>query len=418
MKIGFLSLPMSGHLNPMTALARKIQSRGHEILFFGIHDVEPFTHAANLPFVPFCEEDYPTGSITKIFGTVATLQNNDDWKQHMITPSLLRVMPDGLRKKLEENRVDAMVIDKGHLFMELVPMSLGIPYVHIWTILHMDFSGASPVCVFPWPHETTQEAHARNIAGVKQVQRLFAPAADSAKIYAEKYGLQIDWDDPRATHSKLAEITQTPREFDFPNIPWPATFHYAGPFHDDDGREDIPFPWERLNSKPLIYASLGTLVNGIEKIYNAILTAMASLPSTQLVLSIGNNVNANVLSPVPAGAIIVRKAPQIALLKRAALCITHAGINTVLESLAQGVPMVALPITYDQPGIAARIAYHGVGEFIAFENLTANRLLESIRKVLDDSKYGNKARYLQQIIADTQGLDAAASIIEQALLNE
>jgi len=418
MKIGFLSLPMTGHLNPMTALARKMQSRGHDILFFGIPDVEPFARAANLPFVPFCEEDYPTGSITKIFGTVATLQSNDDWKRNMMTPSLLKVMPEGLRRKLEENKVDAMVIDKGHLFMELVPMSLGIPYVHIWTILHMDVSGATPVCVFPWPHETTDEAHARNIAGVKQLQKLLAPAADSAKIYAEKYGLQIDWDNPRATHSKLAEITQTPREFDFSNIPWPATFHYAGPFHDDDGREKIAFPWQKLNGKPLIYASLGTLVNGIEKIYNTILTAAASLPSTQLVLSIGNNVNADALSPVPAGAIIVRKAPQIALLKRAALCITHAGINTVLESLAQGVPMVALPITFDQPGIASRIAFHRVGEYITFESLTANRLLESIQKVLDDSEYANKARYLQQIIIDTHGLDTAASIVEQALLGQ
>jgi MGT family glycosyltransferase len=417
MKIGFLSFPLSGHLNPMTALGRKMQSRGNEILFFGIPDVEPFAYAANLSFVPFCEEDYPPGSITQIFGTVATLQGNNVLKQHLKTPALLKVMLEGLRKKLEENRVDAIVIDKGHLFMELVPMSLGIPYVHIWTVLHMDFSGATPICVFPWPHETTAEAHARNIAGVKQVQGYFAPAADSAKIYAEKYGLQIDWDDPRATHSKLAEITQTPSEFDLPNIPWPARFHYAGPFHDDDGREEITFPWEKLNGKPLIYASLGTLVNGIEKIYSTILAAAGSLPSTQLVLSIGNNVHADALSPVPADAIIVRKAPQIALLKRAALCITHAGINTVLESLAQGVPMVALPITYDQPGIAVRIAFHGVGEFIAFDNLTENRLLELIQKVLDSSEYRNKACYFQQIIADTKGLDGAASIIEQALLN-
>lgn len=417
MKIGFLSFPLSGHLNPMTALGRKMQSRGNEILFFGIPDVKPFARAANLSFVPFCEEDYPPGSMAKIFGTVATLQGNNVLKQHLKTPALLKVMLEGLRKKLEENRVDALVIDKGHLFMELVPMSLGIPYVHIWTVLHMDFSGATPICVFPWPHETTPEAHARNIAGVKQVQGFFAPAADSAKIYAEKYGLQIDWDDPRATFSELAEITQTPREFDLPNIPLPATFHYAGPFHDDDGREEVPFPWEKLNGKPLIYASLGTLVNGIEKMYSAILAAAASLPSTQLVLSIGNHVNADALSPVPADAIIVRKAPQIALLKRAALCITHAGINTVLESLAQGVPMVALPITYDQPGIAVRIAFHGVGEFIAFENLTENRLLELVQKVLEDSEYRDKARYFQQIIADTKGLDEAASIIEQALLN-
>jgi len=46
--------------------------------------------------------------------------------------------------------------------------------------------------------------------------------------YAERVGLNIDWNDPAATVSKLAVITQTPKEFDFPGIPWPAQFHYAG----------------------------------------------------------------------------------------------------------------------------------------------------------------------------------------------
>jgi zeaxanthin glucosyltransferase len=53
MKIGFLSLPLSGHINPMTALARKLQSRGNEAVFFGVPDVEPIVRAANLIFVPF-----------------------------------------------------------------------------------------------------------------------------------------------------------------------------------------------------------------------------------------------------------------------------------------------------------------------------------------------------------------------------
>ena len=63
------------------------------------------------------------------------------------------------------------------------------------------------------------------------------------------------------------------------------------------------------------------------------------------------------IGPVPSNAIVVQQAPQLELLKRATVCITHAGLNTVLESLAQGVPQVAIPITYDQPGVAARIAH-------------------------------------------------------------
>jgi zeaxanthin glucosyltransferase len=63
MKIGFVTMPLSGHLNPMTALARRRQSRDNEVVFFGIPDVEPFVRAAGLDFVPYGEAEFPIGSI-------------------------------------------------------------------------------------------------------------------------------------------------------------------------------------------------------------------------------------------------------------------------------------------------------------------------------------------------------------------
>jgi UDP:flavonoid glycosyltransferase YjiC (YdhE family) len=59
-------MPLSGHLNPMTALARRLRSPGNEIVFFGVPDVEPFARAADLDFVPYGERDYPVGSIDKV----------------------------------------------------------------------------------------------------------------------------------------------------------------------------------------------------------------------------------------------------------------------------------------------------------------------------------------------------------------
>ena len=56
MKVGFVSMPVTGHLNPMTALARKVQSRGNEVIFLGAPDAGPVVRAANLNFVPFCEK--------------------------------------------------------------------------------------------------------------------------------------------------------------------------------------------------------------------------------------------------------------------------------------------------------------------------------------------------------------------------
>jgi zeaxanthin glucosyltransferase len=58
-KIGFISMPLSGHFNPMTALARKLQSRGHEVVFIGVPDCEPIVRGAGLNFVSYCEEELP-----------------------------------------------------------------------------------------------------------------------------------------------------------------------------------------------------------------------------------------------------------------------------------------------------------------------------------------------------------------------
>ena len=83
------------------------------------------------------------------------------------------------------------------------------------------------------------------------------------------------------------------------------------------------------------------------------------------------------------------------------------------RALAQGVPMVAIPIGYDQPGVATRIAYHRVGEFVEIGNLTARRLSELIAKVKSNPRYRDKALWFQKVLRETRGLDVAADIIER-----
>jgi zeaxanthin glucosyltransferase len=418
MRIGFVSLPVTGHLNPMTTLARKLQSRGQDVVFIGVPDVEPAVRAANLKFESYCEGEYPVGSIAEIYIPHSRLRGLEVLKHQAeeISPKFLEAALKHLPQKLVETGVEALVLDAAHVFLQLAPMSLGIPFIQVWNNLHLDFSGTVPPTIFGWPHETSEEAHTRNVEGVKIMANLFPPIVAVAQAYAEEHGLQIDWRDPNGTTSKLAVITQTPREFDFPGTHWPAHFYYAGPFHDDDGRGQVAFPWEKLTGEPLIYASLGTLVNGQPEILRTILGAVATLAGFQVVLSIGKNINQAELEPVPANTLVVRNAPQIELLKRAALCITHAGLNTTLEALAQGVPLVAIPIGYDQPGVAARIAYHGVGEFMQIEDLTINGLSQLSTKVLLDPNYSSRAEYFRGVIAKTRALDLAADVIERAFI--
>src|SRR5260221_4731401 len=416
MKIGFLSLPLTGHLNPMTALARKLRSRGREVVFIGVPDIEPVVRAADLDFVSFCESEYPAGSVAKRRGRVANLRGLDvvRYTVRELTPGLIKAAFEHLPENIADTGVNALILDTAYRFVEIVPMHLRLPYVQIWNILHYDSSGSTPVALYSWPHETTPEALARNVGGLQIFRKYREALLPIARAYAERNGLKIDWNNPGATVSKLAVITQTPREFDFPIPHLPPQFHYAGPFQDNQGRRAVPFPWEKLTDKPLVYASMGTLVNGLKNVYNTILEAVGEFPQMQVVLSVGRSIGPGDFGPIPSNAIVVSIAPQIELLKRAALCITHAGLNTTLEALAEGVPMVAIPIGYDQPGVAARIAYHGVGEFVELGNLTVRHLSELIGKVTANPNYRDKARWFQKVIGETRGLDIAADIVEQA----
>jgi zeaxanthin glucosyltransferase len=415
MKIGFLSMPLTGHLHPMTALGRKMQARGHEVTFFGLPDAARIVHSAGLDFVTFGEEEYPVGTTPAMYAHLATLKGEDvvRYSFQEMHPKRARITLEQLPEKLVRTGVEALVLDTIHFFAELVPMSMGIPYAHIWNVLHIDSSGATPPCLFGWDYEDTPVARARNMEAVKKMSSVFQPIQQVARYWAENHGLQIDWDTPNATTSKLAVITQTPKEFDFPDVPQAPAFHYAGPFHDDYGRERVAFPWKRLTGEPLIYASMGTLVNGLTDVFRMILKA-AAVPGRQLVLSICSNIQMDDIGPIPASAIVVSRAPQLELLKRAELCITHAGINTTLESLALGVPMVAIPVGFDQPGIAARIVYHGVSKSIPVASMNKEDLSGAIQEVLGNPRYRDAARRFQRTIAESHGLDRAADELERA----
>ena len=144
---------------------------------------------------------------------------------------------------------------------------------------------------------------------------------------------------------------------------------------------------------------------------------MAAVPkhkATQLVLSIGNVLRPEQIGPLPKNAIVVNHAPQLELLKKASVCITDAGFNTVLEALTQGVPQVAIPVTHDQPGVAARIAAHQTGVVTALEKLTVSHLATLVNEALNNPIYRDNARKFQQTIAKTNGLSRAADLLEEA----
>lgn len=107
--------------------------------------------------------------------------------------------------------------------------------------------------------------------------------------------------------------------------------------------------------------------------------------------------------------VVVQRAPQLELLKRAALCVTHAGMNTTLEALAQGVPLAAIPITNDQPGVAARILASGAGLSLLLAQFNAEALRGLVDQVLGIPSYRERALAMKAAITNVDGLGMAAS---------
>ena len=403
MKLGFICVGLPGHLNPMTALARQLQARNHEVVFLYS------SGAGGLPFVCGPEKDHINEKLPEI-----SKKQGLDALQFSLRVILAQseAILKSLPAVVQENGVDALIIDAVQFYAELGAMRLGMPYVHVSTGVHHDFSGYTPLCLYGWPHETTPAALARNREGVVKAIDLLESVNGGVKAHAENIGLRIDWNDLDSTVSPLALITQVPRAFDFESSHWLSQFHHTGPFSDGKGREKVDFPWERLTGEPLIYASMGTILNGQVDVFRTIVAAVAKNKNLQLVLSIGDQLDPKQIGPVPPNAIIAKRVPQLELLKQTTVCITHAGLNTALESLAQGVPQLAIPVTYDQPGVAARIAHHKTGVVTSLDKLTVDHLALRLEEVLTNPTYRDNASKLQKEITEANGLSAAADLIE------
>jgi zeaxanthin glucosyltransferase len=402
MKIGFICPNLPGHINPMSALARHLQARGHDVVFL-------YSSSANgLPCIPGDERDDMNANRPEM----SKLEGNEALAFYCgVAAKETEAIFKSLPRTLEKTGVEALVLDPIQFFVELAAMKMRIPYVTVANALYIDFSGYTPAGIFGWPHETTPDALARNLQAVTEAVRFCYN--EGTKSYAKELGFKTDLDHPSWVFSELAYITQLPKEFDFEHPLLPPQFHYTGPFHDGKGRHPVDFPWERLTGEPLIYASMGTIMNGRADVFRTIAAGVANHRCTQLVLSIGDRLDPKQIGPVPSNAIIVNQAPQLELLKRASVCITHAGLNTVLESLAQGVPQLAIPVTFEQPGIAARIAAKKTGVTMSFADLTSEHLSTLLDEVLNCSIYRENARKFQEIISKTNGLAIAANIVER-----
>jgi MGT family glycosyltransferase len=409
--IGLLCLPVPGHLNPMAALGRELQGRGHRVTFFGILDSEAMARAEGLDFQPLGALDFPKGSLPRLLGRLGELQGPAALR--FTGATILRgttVLCREAPTTLTSAGVEALLVDMAEPAGGTVADHLGLPFVTIGNALALNEEPAIPPVFTSWGYGTNWIGPLRNRAAYALLYQLARPITAVLNGYRRQWKLPCVY---RIEHSfsRLAQISQLPKAFDFPRRGLPSYFHYTGPFRLESYRP-IPFPYDRLAGRPFIYASLGTLQNRVRGVYQAIAAACEGM-DIQVVISLGGG-GAEQFGRLPGNPLVVGYAPQPELISMAALTMTHGGLNTVLESLAHGVPLVAIPITNDQPGVGARLQRSGAGEVVSLSSLSVPCLRAAVRRVLRDPAYRKNATTMQAAIRRSGGVRRAADIVESA----
>jgi MGT family glycosyltransferase len=414
---GIICPATTGHLNTMFPLGHELQRRGHRVTLFGVLDAETKTLAAGLGFRAIAKTEVPLGATAQALAQLGKMSGSEalrysiNWLQQA-TVLLLCEAPDAIK----EAGVEALLVDQISPAGGTIAEFLNIPFVTVCSAVVMNQEPSVPPFFTSWSYNPAWWARLRNSSGYWALNRQTRPIGKAIVEYRQRWNLPIH-SSRNDAYSKLALISQQPAEFEFPRCNLPQWSHFTGPFHDLTGREPISFPFEKLTGQPLIYASMGasmgTLQNRSSKIFPCIAEACDGLDA-QLVISLGGGSSPESLQSLPA-PLVVGYAPQLELLKKTTLTITHAGLNTVLESLSNGVPMVAIPIVNDQPGVAARLAWTGAGEFVPLSRLSVPKLRAAIKRVLTEESYKHNASRLQQAIHRSGGVSRAADIIEQAV---
>jgi len=408
---GVLSYKGTGHLNPLITLSRELVARGHRVTFFHDAEMEARIRFHGLEFFAIAE---PMNVSSEHTG--ADRRKKPSSNIPLLRYRIRRTVNDMERFLRETPRaltgagVDALLVDELALAGPTVAEMLGLPYFVISTSVPHDFGWTAPHSIAPAKSIFTRVQNALLEISVFQMR---GPVRQRLDSFRRQVGLkpirQI-----KQVFPELAHITQLPQCLDFPRSVLPPHFHYTGPFVDAAARPSIEFPWNRVDGRPLIYASLGTTLKSDPAIFRLIAEACDGL-GVQLVISLGGRRDPGVFSDMPENPIIVRDAPQLELLKIAEIVITHAGPNTVFETLMQGKPMIAIPKTFDQPAIAARLAWLGAAKVLRPEKLSVEDIRAALLLVLSEAGYRSAARELQAKIHEAKGLKRAVDLIEQAM---
>jgi zeaxanthin glucosyltransferase len=415
MHLGILSSPVPGHLNPLCAIGRELISRGHSATLFSIADARDFVEKSKVTFQAiglqefgagaFVREWEPIGGSSGFKATMATVRLHA-----RLAAMMCREVPP-LAKTLG---IQAWIIDQVQYQGQAIAMKTGLPFVTVACALalHRGRRPQFPTPTLTWDGSSTSFFRfLRNRVAWYFFDFFSAPILGQGNRLLRGHGMPAIRS-VEESFSPLLQIIPLPRSLDWKfDFSRPEIVKYVGSLIVPPTNEK---PWRPApEDQRQLYVSLGTIQNRCARYYGRIAGALAGL-GVHAVFGLGDWLGNRDLPKLAGSPTVMRFAPQCEVLSHAALCITHGGCNTTAEALSFGVPVLVMPITTDQFGVAARVAASGAG-LVVSRNASAAAIRKTVTSMLGTDRFRVRAAQLKKEIEEAGGVHKAANLIESAL---
>jgi len=227
---------------------------------------------------------------------------------------------------------------------------------------------------------------------------------------------------PSEPQSYLPELVLCPFEF---TMPEESALRQRGRYfcepsvwHDETRRRPEGLEAVLNDDRPLVFCSLGTqstAYGAAGMVLRAVIEAFEDLPSHQLLIAASGLYDGLAQEPRPANVRVVPSVPQLSVLERAAVIITHGGMGTLKEAIMAKVPSIVIPFAYDQPANARRVEYHGIGRACPPSSCTRDHIRELVLEVSDHSTTFHRLANLSAIFRRHESECRAGTLLLQAL---
>ena len=366
MKILFINLPYHGHVVPTIGLVQELIKQGCEVTYL----------------MPFDWEEKVAESGAKFYGYKNHRQLSEQIKNAYATAESI------------VEQFDFIIYEQFFFLGKHLAEKYNKPVARIFT---------APVTNEKLMKEFITSKGPLSIFKHKWIARAFTQdIAKGISVKTDNWLYEIIYNPPELNLVYTLREYQ-PYESEFPE----EQYKFLGPSIYERKAESFDFV-KGIN--PVVYISLGTVIKGAVSFFQNCLEAFRD-ENIDVIISVGKNFDSRKLKNIPSNIHIYKSVPQLEVLNKADVFVTHGGMNSVSEALVYGVSMVVIPFVSDQPVNAQCIEKLGVGKRLEYSEVNKDTLKEYVQSVLLDADMKENIAKVQKLIRQAPGNQGGAEVI-------